>query len=230
MFSEAINSTVIGRVAHQLLFAKSIKRKAIELALWEREEQKRRTEEATKKNQMDELHAWKFEKLFKERFVSTLILIDTTVWMDKNAGNFLQSFSHLLKKYNKQVYLCTAQLNELEKKKRNTKYGDPSNSNARMALNRIEKFQLEGRLKIGSLKIDKINSTYADPELIEAIKFMDKQGKQATLITSDRTLRIRTRQFISNECDFQHNVVDLDELKEMYMGYFEHYEIFAQAF
>ena len=99
-----------------------------------------------------------------------------------------------------------------------------------MALNRIEKFQLEGRIKIGSLKIDDDQATYADPELIKAIKYMDKQGKQTTLITSDRTLRIRTRQFIDNECDYRHNVIGLGELSKMYNGYFEHYKISIQTF
>jgi len=215
MFTELIATTLIGGTAAYKFWILDPKKEREMLT-------KERLEKKELERRRIQRSAENFEDLFNEKYFSSLIMIDSAVWMSREAKNFFQSFLHLLMKHNKQIYMCTAQLNEIENKICSTKYGQNVNLLARMALNRIEKFQVEGRLGIGKLKIDIAKATYADEEILKTIKYMDKKKNKVTLITADRMLRIKARGFESN---LNHEVVNPNELKNLYDGYLKHHKV-----
>ncbi len=153
------------------------------------------------------------------------LMIDTTVWLNEDADMFFHALLHCMKQHHNKVYLCTAQLNEIEKKKSITDYNTRINRQSRKALRRIEVLQSAGCLDIGSMKIDDSSKTYADPEILKVIKFMDSRDERTVLITSDRTLRIRVRQVNDNKCKVQHDVMEMNELSMFYKAYIDYYRV-----
>lgn len=169
-----------------------------------------------------------FDWLFGGKNPHRLLLVDTTVWMNENADKFFQALLHSMKHLRKKVYLCTAQLNEIERKKIITDFNTKVNKQTRIALRRIETFQAAGCLDIGSLEVDDPKVLYADPEILKAINFMDNQGKKTVLLTSDRTLRIRIRQIRDNKCKQQHDVLEMYDLSIFYNAYVDYHKLYGR--
>jgi hypothetical protein len=164
------------------------------------EEEARRLaeEEAAAKRETELLCAegQKTLELFRDKLLTTHLVIDSNVWMNKEYDPFFSTLSHLLKEFNYQLVLYGPQFDEICNIKRKESYGTERDRSSRLATDRIEQFQKEKLLRIVQLTRTARKRAYADPLIVDVLLSVAEEGKRVCLISDDRELRIRVRQYV----------------------------------
>jgi len=152
---------------------------------------------------------------FLNRFNSLLtecLIIDSNIWMDLEYDYFFNALSMVCNHYNYKIVLYGPQFDEIINKKKKTDYGDEGNKAARIAINRIERFQTKKLLYLRPITINADPNAYADPLIIKLLIKNARDGICCTLLTEDKELRIRARQFLSDNAKAHWKVLGLRKL------------------
>jgi hypothetical protein len=123
-------------------------------------------------------------------------IVDSNMWMNEKYDNLFFCFQQALEQTKRQLIVTRSQFDEVCNLKMATEFGSSRNARARMAINRIEKLQKHGLLKIDRIAADAKRDAYADPDLVKFIVAEAKQGKSIRFLTDDKELRIRVREFL----------------------------------
>jgi len=137
-----------------------------------------------------EINAINCEKFISNKNIQHLI-IDSNVWMADEYNALFNALFSILRHAKKQITLDGVQYDEIYNLKRKHLYETRQGKGARLALNRIEKFQCEGLLPMGNVSMNPNPKAFADPLILEIIKTAAGQQQTVILISDDKDLRIR---------------------------------------
>ena len=185
--------------------------------VWESSSQKRAEQrkrlaieaEKTRKLEYANEQITKFEK-----WLTPVLVIDSNIWMNESYDSFFRClhWACLRKKY--KVELFGVQFDEISNIKKAVSYGDPRNSRARTAINRVERLQKAGFLNVTPITIDSARGAYADPTIVKILAQKSREGRECTLFSDDKELRVRVRQNLMNNAEADWTIVEL----ESYIG------------
>ena len=139
----------------------------------------------------------------ERQLIAEYLLIDSNIWMDGDYDKFFNFLLCLLKKKEIILEMPNIQFDEIVNLKNRMPFHDPKNKRARLAINRLENFQKEKRLKIVPLQLQAAKGAYADPELLKILLHLGKERESLIFISNDKELRIRARQLVEMECKTQ---------------------------
>ncbi|OGV57674.1 MAG: hypothetical protein A2283_03045 [Lentisphaerae bacterium RIFOXYA12_FULL_48_11] len=136
------------------------------------------------------INAFNCEKFISNKNIHQLI-IDSNVWMSDEYNVLFNALFSILHHAKKQITLDGIQYDEIFNLKRKYAYETRQGKGARLALNRIERFQGAGFLPIGNVSTTPHPGAFADPRILEMIKITAHNQQSTILITDDKDLRIR---------------------------------------
>ena len=177
-----------------------------------RKKENKRQQEETINNLRTEIAGLLTESLFID---SNIWMMDDEKWFKVSPAVFHDSqylFSDILPRVCREkdyvIMLPSWQFDEICNVNNKSKYDDVSGRNSRIAIGRIEELQKEGLLRIENITLN-AERAYADPLIIEeAIKAV-KAGRNSTVVTNDKELRIRLRQLLTDTGLDNWKIVDL---------------------
>lgn len=137
-----------------------------------------------------QVNAFNCEKFISNRDIHYLI-IDSNVWMSDGYNALFNAMFSILPHAEKKITLDGVQYDEIFNLKRKHAYETRQGKGARLALNRIEKFQGAGLLPIENVSTNPHAGAFADPRILEIIKAASGRQQRSILITDDKDLRIR---------------------------------------
>lgn len=149
-----------------------------------------------------------------ENWLTPVLVVDSNIWMNESYNSFFRClhWACLRKKY--KVELFGVQFDEISNIKKSVSYGDPRNYRARIAINRVEHLQKAGFLKVIPITIDSARGAYADPIIVSILAQKSREGRQCTLFSDDKELRVRVRQHLMDNAEAEWKIVEL----ESYIG------------
>ena len=169
-------------------------------------EQERRQREREEERIIHENNSKQFESELISIIKGHSVIIDSNLWMDYDFESFFGGLLTILNKYEYILNLCAAQLYEIHNIKTKPKYSGQGNK-ANKAIKRIEKYQVEKVLKINSISCREDKKAYADPAILEYLISEYPKNGGITLITNDKTLRVRARQVFEDKGFSNYNVL-----------------------
>jgi len=138
--------------------------------------------------------------------LSSFLVIDSNIWMSREYAVFFDILEEHLKNQSKCLTLYGPQFDEICNIKKNTDFGEDKNLLARMAIDRIDKLNEKGLLKIEPITIESERGAYADPLIIRLLAKITQTDTQAILLSDDKELRIRVREHIRQYSSSDSNV------------------------
>jgi len=144
-----------------------------------------------------------------ENYLQQFLVIDSNIWMNENYDSFFLLLGVACNNQNCKLILYGPQFDEISNIKKNSTFGKGKNKSARIAINRIEEFQKNNRLKIEPVTIDAQRGAYADPMLVKLITKKSREGHQCTFISDDIELRVRIRQHLVDHSKATWEIVEL---------------------
>ena len=138
-------------------------------------------------------------KEFTSRFIDYVIsclIIDSNIWMKEEYDTFFEALLFVCKANKLCLSFYGPQFDEITNIKKKADYGEEKNHRARLAINRIEEFQVNKCLRIEAISIDSNPRAYADPLIIKLLTTESKKGKRCIFISDDKELRIRVREHV----------------------------------
>ena len=176
----------------------------------EREGRQREREGRQREREEERIIHENNSKQFESELISIIkghsVIIDSNLWMDYDFESFFGGLLTILNKYEYILNLCAAQLYEIHNIKTKPKYSGQGNK-ANKAIKRIEKYQVEKVLKINSISCREDKKAYADPAILEYLISEYPKNGGITLITNDKTLRVRARQVFEDKGFSNYNVL-----------------------
>lgn len=175
--------------------------------LAEREQREREREAQAKANAVRAI-AW--EEEFAQLLTPCLV-IDSNIWMNELYDPFFYVLSSCCDHTGYKLSLAGIQFDEIANINKTTKHEHPKSRAARIATYRIESLQKAGFLTVDQITIDAKKKAYADPTIIQLLKERAESDENCTLISQDRELRIRAREFLSDHKTTA-RVVEMDSI------------------
>ena len=158
-----------------------------EEALRIKEEEERRQKEEDSRTILE------INSYFEKYILKDTILLDSNIWMGPEYESFFIFLREQLRSNDKKIVLYGPQFDEICNIKKKTYYKTPKNVRSRIAINRIEDFQLNELLTIKPLTIDAERGAYADPLIIKMVLGLLENNEKVVFISDDKELRIRIR-------------------------------------
>ena len=188
------------------------KREAAEKA---QEEARQAAERARQEVERAQKIAYATEQLRRfSNWLTQVMIIDSNIWMNENYDSFFHSMrlACISKKY--KIELFGLQFDEIANIKKSVNFGEAKNRRARMAINRIEEFQKADILRVIPITIDAKRGAYADPLIVKVLATKSREGKECTLFSDDKELRVRARQFLADHSEADFKIIEV----ENYLG------------
>lgn len=173
--------------------------------------------EARKREQAAQALARRREDSFKfinafPRYLTECCVIDSNIWMNEDYDSFFKLLEVIGRRENFVIDLYGPQFDEISNIKKATSYGEGRNRRSRLAINRVEHLQKQGRMTIKPVTIDAKRGAYADPLLVKLIDAQARAGKPCTFFSDDKELRVRVRQHLLDSGSEVWQIVELDNL------------------
>lgn len=147
------------------------------------------------------------------RYLTSCLVIDSNIWMNEEYDDFFVVMELSCRKYGYKLILFCPQFDEISNIKKKVGYGESKNSRARLAINRIEHFQISGLLNVRPITIDSQKGAYADPIIVKIINLRAKAGDRCCFISDDKELRVRVRQhLLDNSENKTWEIVGIDSI------------------
>lgn len=157
------------------------------------------------------LAAAKFITTFPQYFTDCCV-IDSNIWMNEDYDSFFTLLEAVGRREGFVIDLYGPQFDEIANVKKATSYGEDRNKRSRLAINRVEHMQKQGRMTIKPVTVDAKRGAYADPLLVKLIDAQARAGKSCTFFSDDKELRVRVRQHLMDSRAEKWQIVELDEL------------------
>lgn len=145
-----------------------------------------------------------------EKWLTPVLVIDSNIWMNQFYDSFFQCLRWACERKKYKVELFGVQFDEISNIKKAVSYGDPRNSRARIAINRVEHLQKAKFLKVTPITIDSARGAYADPTIVKILAQKSREGRQCTLFSDDKELRVRVRQHLMDNAEADWKIVELE--------------------
>ena len=147
-----------------------------------------------------------------QQYFSAVFIIDSNIWMDdsKRVNDFFVLLGAACNRGCKFI-LAGWQFDEIVNVKKRGAYESKSGKKARLAISRIEKFQVDGHLNIDKISVDAKRGVYSDPLIVKVAVDTIKKNKRCVIITNDVELRIRVRSLTTDEANQLCEVISLDD-------------------
>jgi hypothetical protein len=158
-------------------------------------EQRRKSDERRLQQEENEQTILEINSYFEKYILKDTILLDSNIWMNPDYESFFITLREQLKNQDKKLVLYGPQFDEICNIKKRTGYRTIQNRLSRLAINRIEEFQINNLLKIKPLTIDAEKRAYADPLIIKMVLGLLDNNEKVVFISDDKELRIRMRGF-----------------------------------
>jgi len=156
--------------------------------------------------------------VLQEKILHGYLIIDSNIWMEPKYDNFFEILRQACKNSKYKIELLGVQFDEIVNIKKNTEYKKSKNRKARIAINRIEKFQDEEILNISKITLDSKKYAYADPFIVKIIIERAKKGSKCIFLSKDKELKVRVRQFLINKIEDKNwEIVDMDKIDKDFM-------------
>lgn len=139
------------------------------------------------------------------------LIIDSNIWMNEDYDDLFKALNICCNRYKSIIYLYGPQFDEISNIKSKTQFTDERNKRARLAINRIEKLQVSGILKIRPITINSDPRAYADPLIIKLLIEESKRGINCVFISDDKELRIRVREQLASVNSDKWLIIDGDK-------------------
>ena len=146
-----------------------------------------------------------------------VMIIDSNIWMDEDYDSFFECVRLACIRKNYEIELFGVQFDEIANIKKTSSYGEVRNRRARLAINRIEYLQKARLLRVVPVTVDAKRGAYADPLIVKVLASKSREGKECTLFTNDKELRVRARQVLSDYSEADYQIVEIAN----YMGTYE---------
>ena len=149
------------------------------------------------------------------KLLDSFLVIDSNIWMSTEYTVFFQILEQQVAAQQKQIILYGPQFDEICNIKTKTEFGEAKNALARTAIDRIEKLNAKKLLRVEPITLDAKPGAYADPLIIKLLAKAAKDNKATCLVSDDKELRVRTREYLRNSTQAeQHIVVGLGQIRE----------------
>ena len=129
--------------------------------------------------------------------LSDNLILDSNIWMNPSLDNFFSRLSRELHLNQLTLILFGPQFDEICNIKDRMPFVSKKGKLARLALSRVEQMQNSGLLNVQPIDFQSDKRAFADPKIVELISDFTASGKDVHFVTDDRELRIRARQYAS---------------------------------
>ena len=125
------------------------------------------------------------------------LILDSNVWMNPSLDGFFQRLTRRLRQSEQKLTLFGPQFDEICNIKDRKPFASTKGRLARLALARIEAMQRGELLDVQPIDFETDKRAFADPKIVMLIDDFTTSGKDVHFVTDDRELRIRARQYAS---------------------------------
>lgn len=156
----------------------------------------------------------KIRNIFSHDILCECLVVDSNIWMNEDYDSFFIALEDSLRKNNEIIKLYGPQFDEICNIKTKYKYGSDKSRRARLAIARIDAFQVANLLTITPITIQSDKNAYADPLILRLLITAAKSNEKICFITDDKELRIRAREVcrLSSSKKNNINIIDIDDI------------------
>lgn len=209
--SSAFVFLVIVGGATLYFYSKHEEKRMAELQKQQQEAEREQVRIAGEQAQIKQAQEWL--DYFNQHIFVDRLLIDSNIWMAEQYDWFFEALKLVSLDIKQPIGMPGFQFDEICNIKTKTKYGEPRNHLARLAIGRIERAQKDGWLTIDSISLNSDKRAYADPLLIKLIRECLSQGLRVCFISNDTELRIRVRGQIGDLAPDRLNIIEVEALR-----------------
>jgi len=160
-------------------------------------------------------------------WLTLIMIIDSNIWMNEDYDSFFACMRLACIKKEYRIDLFGVQFDEMANIKKACSYGEVRNKRARLAINRIEDFQKEKLLNIVPVTLDAKRGAYADPVIVKVLATKSREGKECTLFSNDKELRVRARQVLADYSEADSSIIEIENYIGTFQSILEGYRLMA---